>query len=144
MQYLSIMNMLKSQTNLCEPIEYVIFAPILELATWLISYLVFLFNFALKISAISITHDDAEFSLLCLVNLSKSHNIGVLKHFQDLCLSQCFSSFFLRHCLYVNLFNNSQSFVWLAFDQISCSKWSNTECWYFFVGFVLLFFHFLY
>ena len=119
-----------------------IFAPILQLTTGFISDFVLFLNLALKISAISIIHDNAQFSFFCFVDLTESNNIGVLKNFQDLCFSQCFSSFFFWHGLDVNLFNDSQGFIWLAFNKIRRSKWSNTKSWHFFVCFVLLFFHF--
>jgi len=106
MQNFAVMYMLKSKTNLREPIEDMILTPVLQSATILFSILIFGFNSALKVSTVSEIHDDTQLALLCFVNLSESNNIGMLKYLQNFGLTQCFPSFLFTHVLNINLLDN--------------------------------------
>lgn len=81
MEYLSVMDVFKGQAYLSKPIENVIFAPVLQLSTCFVSYFVFFFDFALKISTIGKIHDDTQFTFFSFIHFAESHNIGVLEHF---------------------------------------------------------------
>lgn len=80
MQYLSIVNVLQCQTNLCEPIQNMVLAPILQLPSSLLLLLILVLYPSLKVSAVCVVHDNAEFSLLGFVNLAETYDVRVLQY----------------------------------------------------------------
>lgn len=75
MQYLAIMHMLHSQTDLREPIKNSILRQVA-------SFLFLLFYFALEITSISIVHDNTKLSLFSFINFFKMYDIWMIQHFQ--------------------------------------------------------------
>jgi len=59
MQYLPVVHMLESKANLSEPVEHMVFRPILKLAASLVSDLVLLLDLALEVATVSEVHHDA-------------------------------------------------------------------------------------
>ena len=137
-QYLSIVNMLQGQAYLREPIQHVILAPILQLSTSSLLLLVLIFDAALQVATVSVVHHDTQLSFLGFVDFSKTNDIWVLKHFEDLCLSQRLPPFILIHILDIDLLNNCILFVRLAFYEVCRTERANTQGLDFLVGFILL------
>ena len=106
MQNLSIVDVFESEADLREPIQNMILAPVLQLAASALFLLILVLDAPLQIAAVCIVHHDAQFALLGLVDLSKAHNVRMLKHFQNLGFSQGLSAFILIHVLNVDLLDN--------------------------------------
>lgn len=84
-----------------------VFIPILQLAATLISYLIFLFDFALQIATVCIVHHNTQFSFFCLVDFFEFNDVWMVKDLQDFGFSKCLPPLFLSHLFYVNLLYNS-------------------------------------
>ena len=106
MQNLSIVDVFESEADLREPIENVILAPILQLASSALFLLILVLDAPLQIAAVCVVHYDAQFALLGLVDLSKANNVWMLKHFQNLGFSQGLAALILIHILNVDLLDN--------------------------------------
>ena len=78
MKYFSIVYMFDGKTDLCEPIEYLIFVK---------EFFVFLFlcDGFRKISTLSILHYNFEFILFGDVDFDKLDDIGMIEISEDLC-----------------------------------------------------------
>ena len=122
MQYLPVVDVLESQTNLSEPVEHVLLTPILKLASILLPILVLILNFSLQISSVCEVHDDAKFSFFGFVNFSKSHDIWVLEDLEYFCFSKRLPPFIFVHTLDVDLLDDGVLLVGVALDQVSCAK----------------------
>ena len=138
MQYFPIMNMLECEANLCEPIQNMILAPILQLSPSLLLGFILIFNTSLQITSICVVHDNAQFAFLRLVNFTEPHDVWMLQHLKDLGLTQRFSSLILIHVLNIDLLDDCVSLVRLALHEVRCSEGANAQCLYLFVRFVLL------
>ena len=126
MQNLPIMTMLYCKAHLCEPWKNFFLWKVIK-SSCLLFLLMLLFNLLLYVASISVIHDYAELSLLCLINLSKSHNIRMVKDFKNFCFSECLLSLLFTHRLNVNLLDYGQWFVWLAFDEVCRSERSDSK-----------------
>jgi len=110
MQDFFVMDVFQCKTNLGKPVQNFIFVKILGLSLR-ISQLVLVFYLRLQITSVAVVHNDAEFSLLGLVDLPKTRDIWVVQNFENLCLSQCLLALFLAHLTNVDLLNDSKHFV---------------------------------
>jgi hypothetical protein len=110
MQDFFVMDVFQCKANLGKPVQNFIFVKILGLSLW-ISQLVLVFYLRLQITSVAVVHNDAEFSLLGLVDLPKTRDIWVVQNFENLCLSQCLLALFLAHLTNVDLLNDSKHFV---------------------------------
>ena len=76
MQNLTIMTMFEREADLGEPVQDCILRKVLVLA------LVFLlFDFAVKVSAICVVHNNAELAFLGFVHLLESNDIWMIQNF---------------------------------------------------------------
>ena len=95
MQNFPIVNMLQREANLGKPIEDMILAPILQLASIFLLDLVLFLDLALEVTAIGVVHDDTQLALLGLVDLLESDDVGMLEDFENFGLSKGLSSLIL-------------------------------------------------
>lgn len=79
MENLSIMTVLQSQADLSEPAEHVILWEVLQHSS-LLPFLMLFLNSALQVSSICKIHDNAQLALLCLVDFSEPHDVGMVEH----------------------------------------------------------------
>ena len=93
-----------------------ILRPVLKGSACFIFLLILLFDSTLEIATISIVHDNAELTLLCLIDFLKPYDIGMAKDLKNFSFSQGISSFVLVHLLDVDLLNYCIAFIGLAFD----------------------------
>lgn len=120
------MDMFKCQTNLGEPIEHVVLAPILQLPSRLLLLLILVLNPSLEVAAVGVVHHDAKLTLLRFVDLPEAHNVWVLQDLKNLGFAQCLPPFVLVHILNVDLLDYSVSLVRLALHKVSSSKRPHT------------------
>lgn len=78
MQDFLIMGVLNRQTNLSEPIQYLILTEVLVFACFLILFLLLLFNLRLQIAIIGIVHHNAQFATFCLVDFSEASDVRMI------------------------------------------------------------------
>jgi hypothetical protein len=110
MQNLFVVAMLNGEGDLGEPVQKLILGHIV-LAALAVDCLEALLNFALKITIICVVHYDAQLALFGFVDFPETHDIGVVKHLQNLGLVQGLTSLFLAHLCDVNLLNHSKRVV---------------------------------
>ena len=133
------MNMLKRQTYLGEPVEHMVLTPVLQVAAILVSLFVLILYTALEVSAVSEVHDDAELALFSFIHLSEPHDVGMIEHFQNFGFSECLIPFFFGHSLNIDLFDDCQRLVALAFDEVGRTEGADSESLDLLVSFVTFF-----
>ena len=116
------MDVFEREADLGEPVEDVVFRPVLQLAAVLLLLLVLILYSALEVTAVRVVHHNAEFALFGLVNLLESDDVGMTKHFEDFGFSQGVSPLILVHLLDVDLPDDGVVLVGLAFDEVSGSE----------------------
>ena len=130
------MNMFKRQTYLCEPVENMVLGPVLQLTSIFVSRLVLFLYTPLEITAISEVHDDAKLTLFSFVDLPEPHDVGVVQHLENLGFSQSLFSLLFGHLLYIDLLNDSQSFIALTLHEIRRPKGPNPQSLHLLISFV--------
>lgn len=93
--------MLHAKANLSEPVQNLLLLDIVRCTDVTV-----LFDFSLQVSAIGISHDNAQLSLFGLVDLLKLHDIRVMQDFKDLGLLHSLNFFLLAHGSDVNFLND--------------------------------------
>ena len=60
---------------------------------------------------ICIVHNNAQLTLLCLIDLLKSDNVWVIQDFQNLGLAECLFLFLFTHLFDVDLLDDSETLL---------------------------------
>ena len=71
--------MFYTQADLSEEVEDLILAPVLNIASFSAGHESFV-NFGSKISMMGIIHNNTQFLVISSIDLSKTHNIWILKY----------------------------------------------------------------
>ena len=130
-----IVSVLNGEANLCKPVEHVIFAKILSLSLSVLHFCL-LFNFGLKVSVIAVVHHDTQLPALGFVDFAEPRNVGVVEHFEDLCLFKSFFALVLGHLANVDLLDDCHLLVRLALYEVRRSEGPHAKNRHLFVGFV--------
>ena len=121
-----VVHVFKGETNLGKPVQNFVFIEILRFPRRS-SQLILVLDFGLQVAPITVVHNYTQFAFFCFVYFTEARNIGVVQNFENLCFSQCLFALLLTHLTNVDLFNDSQNFVRLAFNQICSSETSNPQ-----------------
>lgn len=135
-QYLSVVDVLQGQADLCEPVEHVVFAPVFKLAAVLFARSVLFFDPALEVATVGEVHDDAEFALFGFVDFFEPNNVGMVEHLQNLGLPESFLSLVLGHARNVDLLDDGEGLVALALNEVGRAETADAESLYLLVSLV--------
>jgi len=113
---LAVMSMFKSKADLCEPVKdlllgevvfgYLRFSLVARLQIW---------NLFRKVTTVGVIHDDAELTLLRLIDLLEADNVRMCESFKDLSFTEGALSVIFAHFLNVNLFDDC---IWLHIEKL--------------------------
>ena len=134
-----IMAMLQRQANLSEPVEYLIFREVLELACARL-VLVLVLDLCLKVTIVCVIHDYAQLAFLRFVNFAESYDVWVVENFENFSLTQSFLALIITHRLNIDLLDDCVLSVGLALHEVGGSEGACAESRDLLVGFVLLLF----
>ncbi len=90
------MAMLQRQANLSEPVEYLIFREVLELACARL-VLVLVLDLGLKVAIVCVIHDNAQLAFLRFVNFAESNDVRVVENFENFSFTQSFLALVITH-----------------------------------------------
>ena len=110
MQNFLVMTVLHGEANLREPVQKLILSKVI-LPAISIDSLKALFDLSLKVAIVGIIHDDAQLSLLCLVDFAETYDVRMVKHFQDFRFVQSLSPLLFAHLSNINLLDNAEGIV---------------------------------
>lgn len=102
---LLVMAVFESETDLREPVQHLIFG-------YVNRFPLCIFHFGLgldprlQVAIVSVVHDDAKFSFLCLVDFPKTCYVRVVEHLEDLGFFERFLPLLVRHLAYVDLLDH--------------------------------------
>ena len=111
MEDLLVVHVFDGETDLSEPIKYLVFGKVVQFTLRVASELILRFYFALKVATVAVVHDDAQLALFGFVNLTEARNVGVVQHFENFGFLESLFPFFLAHLTDVNLLNDGHLLV---------------------------------